>query len=283
MPTQIAEKTQGLMQIQKILHLTEDKHFESGEYIFKEGDEDHNFYIVMKGQVEISKKTSDGNEKVIAELKAGEILGEGVLSGVIIKPASAKAVSDVELLALSKEDFDELVTKDSRAGLDFLLSVLGTLNDRINSTNIKLLALYEINKLMGIHRDDLQKLSQGLVQKLIAITESRNGVMFLKNPFEESYRILYSSTDEMNENTFKDFNKNKSQIISNGNFQYLFVNLKDVGYLVLRREMGDSPYEDDHLRLLVLIAEQAGNAIESASRRASEKARNILHQKRIIL
>jgi len=283
MPTQTAEKSSGLMQIQKILHLTEDKHFGHDEYIFKEGEEDHNFYIVMKGQVEISKKTSDGNEKVIAELKAGEILGEGVLSGVVIKPASAKAISDVELLALSKEDFDDLLAKDSEAGLDFLLSVLGTLNDRINSTNIKLLALYEINKLMGIHRDDLQKLSQGLVQKLIAITESRDGVMFLKNPFEESYRMLYSSIDKMDENTFKDFDKNKSRIISNGNFQYLFVNLKDVGYLVLRREMKDSPYEDDYLRLLVLIAEQAGNAIESASRRASEKARNILHQKKIVL
>lgn len=283
MTMQTLEKTSGLMQIQKILHLAEEKHLEPNEYVFKEGEEDHNFYIIMQGQIEISKKTSDGKDKVIAQIRQGEILGEGVLSGTVIKPASARTVTSVQLLTITKEQFDKLISHDPKTGVDFLLSVLGSLNDRVTRTDIKLLALYEINKLMNIHRDDISKLAQGLVQKLIVITESRNGAMFLRNPFEESYRMIYSTSDKINEKTFDTFDKSRSQIISNGNFQYLFINLKDVGYLVLRREMGDSSYEDDHLRLLILVAEQAGNAIESASRRASEKARNILHQRKIVL
>jgi CRP-like cAMP-binding protein len=280
---QIAEKTSAILEIQKILHLFEEKHFEPNEYIFKEGGEDNNFYVVLRGEIEISKKTSDGSAKVIAELKPGEILGEGVLSGITIKPASAQAITPVQLISLSKEKFDKLVTEDPETGVDFVLSVLGALNDRINRTDIKLLALYEINKLMGIYRDDIFKLSQGLVQKLVTITESREGIILLKKPFEESYRVLYSTTDGMNEMTFKDFEKNKSRIIMNKDFQYLFVNLKEAGFLVLRRGKEDSPYEDDELRLLILIAEQAGNTIESAFRRAAEKAKDILHQKRFIL
>jgi len=282
MPT-ATEQSQGIVQIQKILHLTEEKHFEPNEYIFKEGEEDRNFYIVMQGEIEISKKTSDGKAKVIAQVKSGEILGEGVLSGTLIKPASARTVTPVRVLILTKEDFDELAEKEPRTGMDFLLSVIGALNDRITRTDIKLLALYEMNKLMGIYRDDLPNLSQGLVQKLIAITGSRDGVILLKKPFEESYRVLYSTTDEMDEKTFESYEKNKSRIISENGFQYLFVNLKDVGYLVLRRNESDSPYEDDQLRLLILVAEQAGNTIESASRRAAEKARDILHQKKFVL
>ena len=52
---------------------------------------------------------------------------------------------------------------------------------------------------------------------------------------------------------------------------------------MLQREAQDKHYEDEHLRLMVLIAEQAANTIESASRRAADKARNILHQKKIVL
>jgi CRP/FNR family cyclic AMP-dependent transcriptional regulator len=283
MTTQTAEKAPGLTYVQKILHLVEERHFNADEYIFREGNEDNNFYIVTQGEIEISKKTSDGHEKVIAELKAGEILGEGVLSGIVIKPASARTVTAVQVLVLPKGNFDKLIKDDPKAGLDFLLSVLGTLNDRIARTDIKLLALYEINKLMGIHRDDIQKLSQGLVQKLIAITDSRDGIILLKKPFEESYRVLYSTTDELTAETFKDFQKDKSRMILNNNFQYLFVDLKGTGFLVLRRDKKDTPYEDDDLRLLILVAEQAGNTIEAASRRASEKARDILHQKKFIL
>jgi CRP-like cAMP-binding protein len=273
----------GLTYIQKILHLTNERHFEPDEYIFKEGDEDRNFYIVTQGEIEISKRTSEGSEKVIAELKPGEILGEGVLSGIITKPTSARAVTAVHVLTLSKENFDKLTADDPKAGLDFLLSVMGTLNDRIVRTDIKLLTLYEINKLIGIHRDDLQKLSQGLIQKLIAIIESRDGIILLKKPFEEAYRVIYSTTDRMDEETFKDFKKDKSRMIVSEDSQYLFVDLKGAGYLVLRRDKQDSPYGDDDLRLLILVAEQVGNAIESASRRASEKARDILHQKKFVL
>jgi CRP-like cAMP-binding protein len=283
MTTQTAVKTRNLVQIQKILHLMEEGHFEPGEYIFREGEENRNFYIVMKGEVEISKKTSDGLAKVIAELKPGEILGEGVFSGVFLKPASARATVSVELIILSKEKFDRLIADDPVTGMDFLLSVLGAMNDRIARTDIKLLALYETNKLMGIYRDDLFKLSEALVRKLIAITESRDGILLLKKPFEQSYMAVYSTTGDMNEDTFSGFKKDKSCIVADAGFQYLFIDLKGAGFLALRRNKEDSHYEDDELRLLILIAEQAGNTIESASRRAAEKAKNILHQKKFIL
>ena len=283
MNTVVVNKTEGLMQIQKILHLTEEKYFKSGEYIFKEGDKDSNFYLVLKGEIEISKKTSEGQSKVIAQLKAGEILGEGVLSGILIKPASAQAVSAVILLSLSKKDFDDLLSKDPGASVDFLLSVLGSLNDRINRTNIKLVTLYEISKLMDIYRDDINMLSKALIGRLLAITESRDGIVALKNPFEEKYRRIYSSAGDMDVDRFEKFNRNESQVVFEEDFQYLFVNLKNVGFLALCRKKSDALYEDDQLRLLMLIAEQAGNTIENASRRASDKARNILQQKKFIL
>jgi CRP-like cAMP-binding protein len=283
MTTESAKKAQGLMHIQNILRIMEEKNFKTGEYIFKEGDEDNNFYLVLHGEIEISKKTSEGQSKVIAQLKQGEILGEGVLSGIMVKPATAQAVSDVTLLALSTNDFEGLLSRNPRDGADFLLSVLQTLNERLNRANVKLIALYEINKLMDVYRDDLNNLASALTQKLLAITESKDGIFLIKNPFADTYRVLYKTSDSIDENTFLGFEKQKSRIVTNGKYQYLFVDLKGTGFLVLRRKISDAAYEDDHLRLLILIAEQAGNTIQSAARRASDKARNILQQKKFIL
>ncbi len=282
MTTQTAQST-GLMHIQNILHISHEAQFDAGSFIFNEGDEDHNFYLILSGEIEISKKTSDGNEKVIAELKSGEILGEGVLSGVVIKPASARALTDVTLLSISKEDFEKLLKDDSEAGVEFLLSVIGAVNGRLSTTNTMLLSLFEINKLMGIHRDDISMLSKALIDKLIVITESHEGVLMLKNPFEETYRVIYSTDEDLTPEVFADYDKTKSQIVSNGDYQYLLINLKGAGFIVLRRDDADQLYEDDQLRLMILVADQAGNTIESASRRASDKAKDILHQKKFVL
>ncbi|MBN2087714.1 cyclic nucleotide-binding domain-containing protein [Candidatus Peregrinibacteria bacterium] len=282
MPTQTIQ-SKGLMNINDILDITHEEKYETGGFIFKEGEEDKNFYLVMNGEIEIAKKTSDGKEKVIAELKPGEILGEGVLSGIFIKPTTARAVTDVTLLTFSKEDFDNLLKENSQAGVEFLLSVIGTVNDRLNTSNIMLLSLFEINKLMSIYRDDINTLSKALIDKLILITKSNHGVFMLKNPFEENYRIVYSTSPDLTTESFKDYDKTKSQIIKNTNHQYIFVDLKGVGFIALLRDNTDHLYEDEDLRLMILIADQAGNVIESASRRASDKARDVLHQRKIVL
>ncbi|MFH0820852.1 MAG: hypothetical protein V1908_03695, partial [Candidatus Peregrinibacteria bacterium] len=64
---------------------------------------------------------------------------------------------------------------------------------------------------------------------------------------------------------------------------WIVVNLKEIGALVLFRQLDDKPFDVDQLRLTELVAEQTASTIEETSRRAEEKARNILHQKRYTL
>jgi len=275
--------SKALVEIQKILHLMKERHFGADEYVFKEGDEDHSFYLVMSGEIEISKKTTEGQSKVIAHLKPGEILGEGVLSGIVVKPATARTLTPVILMALSKEDFDEMVENDPKTGANFLLSVMTTMNHRLNRTNIKLLALYEINKLLGQYRDDLGSLAKALIHKLLAITNSREGILLLKNPFSETHRVVYASSAGMDDKALVKLMGGDPKIVVLSGAQHVVVGLKDLGLIALRRAPGDPHYGDDNLRLLALVADQAANTIESASRRAGEKARNILQQKKFTL
>ncbi|MBU0727859.1 cyclic nucleotide-binding domain-containing protein, partial [Patescibacteria group bacterium] len=181
--TTIKDKAKGAVQITKILDIASDARFNEGEYILKEGQENPNFYIIMQGEVEITKRTSSGQDKVIAHLKSGEFFGEGALSGHILKPASARALTDLQCMSVSYDDFNKLIESDATTGVEFIQSVLGSVSYRLNQTNVKMLALYEINKLMGIYRDDLNNLGRALVEKLLNITDSKAGIMLLKNPF----------------------------------------------------------------------------------------------------
>ncbi|MFC1732590.1 cyclic nucleotide-binding domain-containing protein [candidate division KSB1 bacterium] len=269
----------ALVEIQKILSMAEEKIYKPDEIIFEEGEDDSNFYILLKGSIEISKKTTDGEPKVIAQVSPGEFLGEGVLSGLTKKPASAKSVEESVLMVLSYANFEKLIQEDSRAAVDFLITVLEAANSRLTKTNTKLLALYEISQLLHMHREDLNQLASGLVNKLVTITDSKDGILFLKNPFEGTYRAVYSSSPELNEEAFKKYDLSQTQKVVDENGQFLIANLNGMGTLSLRRDADYAHYDADQLRLLILIAEQAAHIIREASAQASEKAKKMLQRK----
>jgi len=277
------KSSEGVAQIQKILNFAKDKSFKKEEYIFKEGQEDKSFYMLIDGEVLITKNTSEGSEKEIARLKPGEFLGEGVFSGIFIKPASAKATKDVKMLAFAKEDFDKMIEEDSRAGVDFLTSILGVMHHRLNKSNIKLLTLSEINKLISIHQDDLSGLSKGIIHKMITITKSEEGVILIKNQFNNSYRVIYKTDKDLDKNLIDQSKLLEPEIINDDKNRTMIVPMENVGIIAFSRSITSRPYDDADLRLCILVAGQVANAIESASRRASDKAKNILNQKRFTL
>lgn len=271
---------QALTKIQKILERAEEKNFEKGDVIFKEGASDPHFYIVMKGEVEVSKQTSEGESKVIAHLHAGEYLGEGVLSGVAMKPASAKALSRTTLLSLSQEKYEELLKEDPRYAVDFLLSVLESANERLRHTNKKLIALFEVSQLMAENQNNLSKLGKALIEKCRDITKSDEGLMYLRNSFSEDKRVIHSTSSSLTPEQFEAFDLSIPQMIETESGQFIAAKIDGLGALIFMRKKERQEYQDEDLRLLALVAEQAAFVIKDAKSRASEKARKMLHQKK---
>jgi len=274
------ENIGSIKEIQKILKISEEKNFKEGEVIFKEGEVHPNFYIILKGNVEISKKTTEGLLKVIAQIGAGEFLGEGALSGTIKKPATAQAVTDVAAVVISIKSFEKLMEENPRTVVDFLLSVLQAANTRLAETNTILLALYEMSRLMDSCGEDLKLLANGIIDKLVAITESKDGIFLLKNPFSTTYRVIYSSSEELNEQMLTGYDLGKTQNVTDKNGQLMIVNLKDLGCIVLRRSVQSALFNTSQQRLIILVAEQAAATIKDASDKASMKAKKMLERKR---
>ncbi len=81
----------------------------AGVKICREGEEGDSIFIIVEGEVEVSKTEPEiGEEKILARLGPGDFFGE---FGYFIdgrRHASVTALSDLELLEIAKADMDEI-------------------------------------------------------------------------------------------------------------------------------------------------------------------------------
>ncbi|CAD8067231.1 unnamed protein product [Paramecium primaurelia] len=78
--------------------------FKAGEIIVNEGDQADSFFIIKKGEIEISK-----GGKQLRIMQQGDSLGEQALQSNSVRGATAKAHQDVILLALSRDDLTRIL------------------------------------------------------------------------------------------------------------------------------------------------------------------------------
>jgi alkyl hydroperoxide reductase subunit AhpC len=93
--------------------------FELGETIVAEGDLADRFFVITKGEVAISRRGPDGDEVKLARLGRGQFFGEVGILAETRRTATVRAIDNVELLALSWQEFQETLERSDRAERSF--------------------------------------------------------------------------------------------------------------------------------------------------------------------
>ena len=83
--------------------------FQIGDHIFFEGDVESHFYIIESGEVSIFTKNKQNQKIEVARLKAGETFGEFALIDKGARTASAQAATDVAVMKISAEGYENLL------------------------------------------------------------------------------------------------------------------------------------------------------------------------------
>jgi CRP/FNR family transcriptional regulator len=76
-----------------------------GEYLFRERDPSHGFYIVQSGSINVHRVNATGKEQVIHVYRAGESFAEGTLATESGYPADARALEPSQVLLVQKPGF----------------------------------------------------------------------------------------------------------------------------------------------------------------------------------
>jgi CRP-like cAMP-binding protein len=80
-----------------------------GAKIFKEGSKAECCYLLTQGKVQILKKMQRGENVLLAEVKAGEFLGEMAMLSGEKRSASAVALSRVKAIVVQYDEFEKLL------------------------------------------------------------------------------------------------------------------------------------------------------------------------------
>ena len=119
----------------------------AGTLILKEGEAASScLCIIVEGTVNIFKQSEPNDDHVkIAEIESGASIGEmSVIDG---KPLSASAISltDSTILIMTRDDFQNLLKKNSNLGIKILYRVAKLISERLRTTTGRLADLLAAN------------------------------------------------------------------------------------------------------------------------------------------
>jgi len=99
----------------------------TGQALFMQGDPTDEMFLIKGGRVKLSKVLEDGTELTLDIRKAGDFVGENMFSEEGQYPVSAYCLEDTLTCGFSRSQFEELVLKHPKVGLQ----IIKNLSERI--------------------------------------------------------------------------------------------------------------------------------------------------------
>ena len=103
----------------------------AGELIFSEGAEAHEFYVLLRGEVEVFKGLKSGAEARLATLSPGHWFGEMSVFDVQRRSATVRTMVPCRLLLVTARDLDALYRRDLKSYTLLVLNVTRELARRL--------------------------------------------------------------------------------------------------------------------------------------------------------
>jgi CRP/FNR family cyclic AMP-dependent transcriptional regulator len=109
--------------------------FVSGQYVFREGEDGNQLYLIAEGQVRISRDVPGSGEEAFAVLKAGALFGEMAVFDGTERSTHAIATGGATVLTITRSDFEALLDLNRELAYKVLWACVRLLSSRLRSTN----------------------------------------------------------------------------------------------------------------------------------------------------
>ncbi|XP_035385339.1 cGMP-dependent protein kinase 2 [Electrophorus electricus] len=165
-------------QLSNIIDSMEEVKFQDNEVIVREGAEGDTFYIILKGEVLVTKKVN-GQQKVVRKLGEGQHFGELALMREILRTATCTAVGPVTCFSIDKEVFEETIPIESlELHDDSDLETVSTSEKERPDSIIKLRDLIPVLYQEGRYQGDPVTLGLGGFGRVELVTTLHHGRYF---------------------------------------------------------------------------------------------------------
>lgn len=128
--------------LKKVASFLKEEKFKKGRTVIKEAEVGDRMYMVVKGNVEISKYNPESKEQeIISTLGEGDSFGEMELIDIQPRSATVKALVDVEAVSLSNSDLLKLSQQDLEAFSIIVVNIARIISRKLRKTDNKLVSL----------------------------------------------------------------------------------------------------------------------------------------------
>ena len=118
--------------------------FKKSDTIFREGDPGDKFYFILYGEVSIlASISSGGRKKRLTTLGAGLFFGDMAVLENKPRSATVQAVTDLEVVCMTVDDFQQLIDREPDIGSKILLGIARELSYRLRYTSMEVRVLAE--------------------------------------------------------------------------------------------------------------------------------------------
>ena len=127
--------------IEKLSALAKEVQFERDNVIFHEGDECHDFYLIVQGRVALEIE-APGHTFRVQTLSAGDELGWSAILMGRGKHFQARALQPVQALAFDGVTLLDTCRADPAFGFALMYRMLGVVSERLQATRLQVLDMY---------------------------------------------------------------------------------------------------------------------------------------------
>lgn len=137
------EQKLSSLEINFLATLSKEKRLAAGEVLFREGDPGDHLYVVLDGQVRISKNLSGAGEEALAIMGRGDYFGEMALIDEEPRSADARAHDDgAVVLAIPNEAMRNILDPGKVSSLRLLKILCGLIAKRLREVDDKLVSWF---------------------------------------------------------------------------------------------------------------------------------------------
>ena len=130
-------------ELRQVLHIAHRRQYAPEEAIVREGQPSAGMYIILAGEVHISRRTPQGIDIEIATMHEGDFFGDVGLLDNAPRTATVIAVTDCKVLGFFRPELFDLIEGDPKLACKILLKLAQVVAARLRFTDTQLAKIAE--------------------------------------------------------------------------------------------------------------------------------------------
>ena len=122
-------------ELARVAEVCREQTFEGGEVIFREGEAGNRLYLIVEGEVRISRDVPGSGEEALAILKPGAMFGEMAVFDRSERSTDAISNGGTKVVTIARSEFELLLDFNRELAHKVLWAMVRTLSGRLRSTN----------------------------------------------------------------------------------------------------------------------------------------------------